>query len=115
MSETNPTNPKPIELKLLALVPWSAQVPLEVVEIGPPPGGSFLELPGPSRLPVRPHLKPFVSAGGVAALLQRADEHIFPIIFSCGERVRVHPTTEAPLALSRREDGGLWMLTQDRL
>jgi hypothetical protein len=112
MSETTPRS---VDLKLLAVVPWSAQVPLDMVEIGPPAGGSFLELPGPARLPVRPHLKPFVSAGGVAALLQRADERIFSMIFSCGERVRVHAASEPPLALSRREDGGLWVLTQNHL
>jgi hypothetical protein len=29
--------------------------------------------------------------------------------------VRIHPAPEAPLALSRREDGGVWVLTQDHL
>jgi hypothetical protein len=104
-----------VELKPLAVVPWSPQVPLEVVETGPMAGDSFLELPGPIRLPERPHLNPFVSDGGVAALLQRADGQVFPLILSCGKEARVHPVAEAPLAVSRREDGGVWMLTQDHL
>jgi hypothetical protein len=104
-----------IELALLTKLGWNDLPPVDVVEVGPPEGGSFFEVPGPKRRPVRPHLEPFAGAGGVAARLLRGDGVVIPVAVLPGPPLKLVPLSAPPVALSARSDGGLWILTQSAL
>lgn len=103
-----------IELWPILIIPWS-EAGLDIVDTGPPAGGSFIELPGPKRYPARPHLEPTMGSGGISARLVRADGELMAVIVSRDEVMTVVPVTESPLALSTRDDGQLWVLNPGRL
>src|SRR5690349_16742166 len=111
MADKNTT----IELGLLAKFGWNDLPSVEVVDVGPPSGGSFIELPGPQRRPVRPYLEPFAGPGGVAARLLRGDGLVIPVVVLPGAPFSVVPVSAPPVALSARGDGGFWLLTQSAL
>jgi len=100
----------------VAIWPWDDDVPLKIVDVQPPAGGAFIELPGPKRRPVRAYLEPFASLGGLAARLVQADGQVEPLILLVNEAgPSLMPILVPPLALTVREDGHIWVLTQNEL
>lgn len=110
MGSAEPT----IELSLMAALRWDDRLKLEVVEVGPPPGGSFIVLPGPRRRPVRPYLDPFAGPGGVAARVVRGDGQVTRTVVLLGDAVQFIEAAAPPLALSAAR-GGVWVLTRGEL
>ena len=98
-----------------ALLPWQEPVPDEVVEVGPPEEGSFLELPGAQRRPVRSKLEPAAPYGGaLAARALRGDGSPLPVVL-VGEPLRAERVMSAPLAIAARDDGGCWSLHEGQV
>ena len=104
-----------IKLAPVAKLEWNNPLQLEVVEIEPPVGGSFLALPGPKRRPVRPYLEPLASPGGIAARVLRGDGKVMPVAVIVGETPKVMELPHPPIALSMRKDGGVWVLNHEGL
>ena len=108
---------KPITIEVwpMTKLMWNDELNLEVVEVGPPTGGSFIDLPGPKRLPTRPYLEPFAGPCGVAARVLWGDGQVMPLVVLVDKTETVRSISELPLALSAGSDGGVWVLTRKRL
>ncbi len=104
-----------LELWTIVKLPWNQSLKLDVVEVEPPPNGSFIELPGPKRRPVRPYLEPFANQDGIAARVLKGDGEAMPMAIILGEKTKVMPLSEPPLALSLRKDGGIWVQNRETL
>jgi hypothetical protein len=104
-----------IELEIITHLEWDNPLKLDVVEVGPPSDGSFIDLPGPKRRPVRPYLEPLAGPNGIAARVLRGDGQVMPFIVVVGEPTAVVPLAKPPRAISVRADGGLWVLNDDSL
>lgn len=92
-----------------ALVPWGAGLPGEVVETGPPEGGSFLAVPGPLRKPARTSLAPSISAGGRwCARAVAGDGAALPLVVFEGPRSVW--LASSPLDVCARDGGGFWAI-----
>ncbi|WP_041233059.1 hypothetical protein [Cylindrospermum stagnale] len=105
----------PIKVSLIAKLEWDHPLKQEIVEVEPPPGGSFIELPGPKRRPVRPYLEPFVSSSGIAARFIKADTTVMPVAVIVRQTSTVMQLPAPPLALNLRQDGELWVLNREEL
>jgi hypothetical protein len=103
-----------IELSLIAALRWDDRLKHEVVEVEPPPGGSFIALPGPKLRPVRPYLDPFAGPGGVAARVVRGDGQATRTVILIGDAVHFIETAAPPLAASAAHNG-VWVLTPGAL
>lgn len=113
--ETMSVNKCPMQLEPIVKLEWNKPIKPEIVEVEPPQGGSMLELPGPKRHPARPYLEPFSSPAGITARLLRGDGVVYPVAVIVSQSPRVLELTEAPLALSQRQDGGVWVLNRESL
>lgn len=97
------------------LVPVTSFIDVAIVDVEPPPGGSFIELPGPRKQPRRPYLELFAGPAGVAARVIRGDGKAQPLavlVGNGGHQVVTLPGQ--PLAVAARSNG-LWALYRDRL
>ena len=108
---------KPITIEVwpMTKLMWNDELNIEVVEAGPPTRGSFIDLPGPKRLPTRPYLEPFAGPCGVVARVLRGDGQVMPLVVLVDKTETVRSISELPLALSAGSDGGVWVLTRKRL
>lgn len=104
-----------IKLSTIAKLQWDELPEVDVVKVQPPSGGSFLELPGSKSRPVRPYLEPFVNSHGVAARLLRGDGQVIPVAVVVNETPSILELPQPPLALSMRQDGGIWILNRGEL
>lgn len=104
-----------ITLEIIARLAWNDTLELDIVDVEPPPDGSFLAVPGPRRRPTRPHLELFVGAHGSAARVLSGDGRVWPLMAVVKQTVTVSPLEEPPLALQLRQDGGVWVLNKTNL
>ena len=104
-----------IKLSTIAELEWNKLPGMDVVEVHPPKGGSFFELPGPKSIPVRPYLEPFINSNGVAARLLQGDGQVMPVAILAKETPSIVELPEPPLALSMRQDGSIWVLNREEL
>jgi hypothetical protein len=107
--------PPTVALRPVAHLPWDQSLPLEVSVTGPEPGAGAFEVPGPTRIPVRPLAELTAGAGGIVARILGPDGLPRPYAV----RVEGPGTTVSlpapPLSLAPRADGGLWSLQRDGL
>ncbi len=105
-----------MSFELITEIEWNNPLPLDVVIVEAPTEGSFIELPGPKKRPVRPYLQPFASSGGIAGRVLLGNQQALAMIVLIREgKTQFVKTTEPPIALSVREDGGIWALNQNNL
>lgn len=76
---------------------------------------ALLELPGPTRFPVRPHLELVCNSAGIAARVVNGNGKAAPIVVLIGNGTKIIPVAHIPLALSPRHDGKMWILSSERL
>ncbi|HEX3760096.1 MAG TPA: hypothetical protein VHW23_15375 [Kofleriaceae bacterium] len=92
------------------MVPWSKLPGAAVLDVGPPSGGA-LELPGPRRRPVRPHLELSGAPAGIAGRVVQGDGKVLALAVRDGD---VIPLAAPPLAVAARSHG-IWAMYRDGL
>jgi len=102
-------------IEKIGFLSWGAALPVSDVEQEFSKGASFLQLPGPTRFPVRPHLELACSSAGIAARVVDGKGSAAPVVVLVGPPTRIVPVAEAPLGISLRDDGKMWVLSGERL
>lgn len=102
-------------LGIIARLGRNAHLPVGDLEFWHREGDAFLELPGPTRYPVRPCLEPACNGHGIAARLMDGRGKVAPGVVLFGGAPRFVPLAQAPLAVSLRNDGKLWAYSKDQL
>ncbi|AFZ28102.1 hypothetical protein Cylst_6134 [Cylindrospermum stagnale PCC 7417] len=101
-----------VKIWKIALLEWNNPVPLKVVEeLQPYPGGSFTNAgaPGPKHKPTRPFLELFASSGGIAGIMSLGNYRQTGVVVRLGENLNLLQLPEAPVSLSTRKDGRMWV------
>ena len=92
------------------VIPWQRVPDAKVVDVEAPTGGAF-EVPGPRRVPVRPHLELAGSPAGLAGRVVQGDGTVAALALRDSDIVAL---AGPALAVSARSDG-LWVMYRDRL
>lgn len=104
-----------LHLRVLVHVPWGERIPEDIVDVTPAPGDGQFQVAEPTRELGRSTLEPTASPAGIVARVLRGDGEPLPLALHVEIPYRITTLPAPPLALSAREDGGLWSLERDGL
>jgi hypothetical protein len=100
---------------LVTVLPWSESLPLGVYDVGPRPGRSARESPGPRRKPTRPRLHLAHNAQRLAGFVALGNGESLPTAVLVDSPPRMLPLQQPPFAVCPSRDGGVWALSEDRV
>lgn len=101
-------SPSALVVATATVFPWSKLPGAAVVDVGAPSGGA-LELPGPRKRPVRPHLELSAAPAGIAGRVVQGDGKVLAVALRDGD---VIPLAESPLAVVAHSHG-IWAMYRD--